>query len=288
MPCVVNGLALNMIFDTGAADVSLSQVEAQFMLKNGYLSHSDFGGKEEYLNADGLIYEGTALNLREIVIAGLVLKNVKASVTSSIKAPLLLGQSAISRFDRFTVDYNAQTISIYPIANIPNVHTYPNATAWASGPSAYIPRAIDTGDTITTTVWTSTPLRSGSGISYKPLLIIKQSDTVAILDRGDMFYKARVNGITGYVAKAFLNLPANPPLAIPSSSSYYSPGSDVLYTTSVWNEFPFMARPDISSDRLFMMKKGHVIEILERGSIFHKARINGITGYASKVFLNHP
>ena len=35
VPCKVNGLALDFIFDTGASDVSISLSEAAFMLKNG-------------------------------------------------------------------------------------------------------------------------------------------------------------------------------------------------------------------------------------------------------------
>ena len=44
IPCKVNGLNLNFIYDTGASDVSLSLTEAGFMLKNGYLAESDFVG----------------------------------------------------------------------------------------------------------------------------------------------------------------------------------------------------------------------------------------------------
>lgn len=42
IPCEINGLPLKMLFDTGASSVSVSSVEANFMLKNGYLSNSDF------------------------------------------------------------------------------------------------------------------------------------------------------------------------------------------------------------------------------------------------------
>lgn len=38
VPCQINGLQLQMIFDTGASDVTISSVEANFMLKNRYLS----------------------------------------------------------------------------------------------------------------------------------------------------------------------------------------------------------------------------------------------------------
>lgn len=102
--CSVNGLALNMIFDTGASDVSISKVEADFMLKNNYLSKDDIKGKQYYQTADGGISEGTVITLKEVRIGDAVLHNVNASVVKNQKAPLLLGESVLQRFGTFTVD----------------------------------------------------------------------------------------------------------------------------------------------------------------------------------------
>ena len=104
IPCEVNGLPLQMLFDTGASSVTLSSVEANFMLKNDYLSAKDLGGKEYYRIADGGITEGTLVTLREVKIGDFVLKNVKASVVSNQKAPILLGQSVMERFGTITID----------------------------------------------------------------------------------------------------------------------------------------------------------------------------------------
>ena len=104
IPCEVNGLPLQMLFDTGASSVTLSSVEANFMLKNDYLSAKDLGGKEYYRIADGGVTEGTLVTLREVKIGDFVLKNVKASVVTSQKAPLLLGQSVMERFGTITID----------------------------------------------------------------------------------------------------------------------------------------------------------------------------------------
>ena len=60
IPCEVNGLPLQMLFDTGASSVTLSSVEANFMLKNDYLSTKDLGGKEYYRIADGGLTEAHA------------------------------------------------------------------------------------------------------------------------------------------------------------------------------------------------------------------------------------
>lgn len=112
IPCKVNGLNLNFVFDTGAGDVSISITEASFMLKNGYLSTSDIIGTSNYLDANGDINEGININLKEIEIAGLKLFNVKASIVKNIDAPLLLGQSAISKLGKIQLDLNLNTLTI--------------------------------------------------------------------------------------------------------------------------------------------------------------------------------
>jgi len=102
--CSVNGLPLSMIFDTGASDVTISKVEADFMLKNNYLSKDDIKGKKLYQIADGGISEGTVITLKEVKIGEAILHNVDASVVKSQKAPLLLGESVLQKFGTFTVD----------------------------------------------------------------------------------------------------------------------------------------------------------------------------------------
>jgi clan AA aspartic protease (TIGR02281 family) len=104
IPCDINGLPLQMIFDTGASDVTISSVEANFMLKNGYLSERDVKGKRYYQVANGQLSEGTVITLREVKVGDAVLRNVDASVVNSQKAPLLLGQSAMERFGTITID----------------------------------------------------------------------------------------------------------------------------------------------------------------------------------------
>ena len=104
VPCSVNGLNLNMLFDTGASDVTISSVEANFMLKNNYLSKDDIKGKNYYQIANGDLVEGTVITLREVKVGDALLHNVDASVVKSQKAPLLLGQSVMERFGAITID----------------------------------------------------------------------------------------------------------------------------------------------------------------------------------------
>ena len=110
--CSINNLPLHFIFDTGAADVSMSSVEATFMLKNDYLSSSDITGKQNYMTADGNISEGTIINLRDVKLGTLHLKDIKASVVRNQSAPLLLGQSVLSKLGKIEIDNGNKVLRI--------------------------------------------------------------------------------------------------------------------------------------------------------------------------------
>jgi len=112
MPCKVNGLSLKFIFDTGASDVSISATEALFMLKNGYLNSSDIVGTQNYIDATGKVTEGTKILIRNLEFSGLILTNVEASVVNSLNAPLLLGQSALSKLGKILLDYSNNTLTV--------------------------------------------------------------------------------------------------------------------------------------------------------------------------------
>ena len=110
IPCEVNGLRMKFIFDTGASNVCLSLTEAKFMYENEYITDDDILGSSKAQIADGSIVENTRILLKEIKIAGLVLRNVEAVVTHSFGAPLLLGQSAIQKLGRIQISGNELTI----------------------------------------------------------------------------------------------------------------------------------------------------------------------------------
>lgn len=112
--CSINDLPLKFIFDTGASIVSLSMVEANFMMKNGYLKRSDVVGSGNFFDANGDISEGTVINLREIDFGGLRLDNVRASVVRNQKAPLLLGQSVLGRLGKIEIDNQNKKLIIKP------------------------------------------------------------------------------------------------------------------------------------------------------------------------------
>lgn len=114
MICVrgeVNGLPLKFVFDTGASDITISSVEAAFMLKNGYLEERDMGGVQNYRTASGELVEGTIVNLREIKVGSVTFQNLRAAIIKNQEAPLLLGQSMLARMMMFSVNNEDMTIN---------------------------------------------------------------------------------------------------------------------------------------------------------------------------------
>lgn len=110
--CKINGLPLHFVFDTGASDVTLSMVEATFMMKNDYLSGNDVVGNQRYMDANGDVNVGTIINLKEVSFGEQSLKNVRASVVRNQKAPLLLGQSVLGRLGKIEIDNSKNIIRI--------------------------------------------------------------------------------------------------------------------------------------------------------------------------------
>ena len=110
--CNINNLPLHFIFDTGASDVSISEVEASFMFKNGYLTSKDVMGRQNYVTADGGVHEGTIINLINVEFGGLKLSNIRASVVKNQRAPLLLGQSVLKKLGKIEIDNERQKLII--------------------------------------------------------------------------------------------------------------------------------------------------------------------------------
>ena len=104
VPCVVNGAKMKFIFDTGAATVCLSESMAEYLLDNDYISKDDFIGTGSSTVADGRTVSHLKIILRDIEIGGLHLSNVEASIVEGQRAPLLLGQTAIQKLGKVSME----------------------------------------------------------------------------------------------------------------------------------------------------------------------------------------
>ena len=100
----VNGLKLRFVFDTGASIVSISSAEAAALHKQGRLSDEDILNQQYFQDATGNISEGTRVNLRTVKIGNKILRDVEALIVDNPEAPLLLGQSALERFGKVSID----------------------------------------------------------------------------------------------------------------------------------------------------------------------------------------
>lgn len=107
---IVNEIPLDFIFDTGASLISISETEAQLLVKQGTLTEDDFLGVQQFVDANGDVSEGLLVNLKEVDIQGYKLRNVQASIVQNSIAPLLLGQSLLEKFGKVTIDNNRKKI----------------------------------------------------------------------------------------------------------------------------------------------------------------------------------
>ena len=111
VPCRINGYEMEFIFDTGASDITISLTEALFLYKQEKLTDEDFIGTQVYQIADGSIQEGTVVVLRTVEIGNRQLKDIRASIVHNMVAPLLLGQSALGKFGKISIDYDNSEIT---------------------------------------------------------------------------------------------------------------------------------------------------------------------------------
>jgi len=105
IPVLINDVKMKFIFDTGASDITISVTEAEFLIKQGTLTKEDVIGTANYSDANGDVNEGTVINLKTVQLGNKVLHNIRASIVHNDRAPLLLGQSALEKFGKVSIDY---------------------------------------------------------------------------------------------------------------------------------------------------------------------------------------
>lgn len=117
IPVKLNGVTLNMIYDTGCSGIHLSLNELQTLCKNGKFSQDDVLGVEYASIADGSIVENGSINIKEIKIGDgddcIVLHNKKATVALNQVAPILLGNEVLDELASVEVDNVNKKINFY-------------------------------------------------------------------------------------------------------------------------------------------------------------------------------
>lgn len=114
IPVRINGMALDMIFDTGASSTCISLAEARYLYDKGKLTDNDIIDVQRFQTADGNISAGLRIILRDVSIGNKIsLHNIEAIVVQNQKAPLLLGQSVMKQFREISVDRENSVIKFF-------------------------------------------------------------------------------------------------------------------------------------------------------------------------------
>lgn len=108
----INGMGVQMIFDTGCSGALISIDEAEYLYKKGRITNDDIKGVTQAQIADGSIVENMVINLKEVIVGGVVVcPDVEATVSPNTNAPLLLGGEIINRFAAYSVDNENNVIN---------------------------------------------------------------------------------------------------------------------------------------------------------------------------------
>lgn len=117
IPVKLNGVTLNMIYDTGCSGLHISLNELQTLAKNGKISPDDFLEATYSTIADGSIVQNGQVLIRQIEIGNgdesIIVPDVKASVALNQEAPILLGNAVLDELASVEVDNVEKTINFY-------------------------------------------------------------------------------------------------------------------------------------------------------------------------------
>lgn len=111
IPVMLNDvLKINVIIDSGAADVSIAPEVALTLIRTGTIKETDWLPGQMYSFANGSTATSARFKLHSIKMGNQIINDIPTSIANSVRAPMLLGQSALQRFGKYTIDYKKGTI----------------------------------------------------------------------------------------------------------------------------------------------------------------------------------
>ncbi len=114
VPVKINGMGIEMIFDTGCSLTLISLSEAKYLYDTGKLTDEDFLGTANAVIADGSIVPNMVINIKEVVIGDgdtkISCPNVTATVSNTIAGQLLLGNEVLDRVATIKIDNEKQNL----------------------------------------------------------------------------------------------------------------------------------------------------------------------------------
>jgi invasion protein IalB len=103
-------ITIDAVVDSGAADVTIPADLVLTLVQTRTVTPEDFLGKQTYILADGSKIPSQQFRLRSLKVGGRTVENVVASIATSTDAPILLGQSFLSKFKSWSVDNEQHTL----------------------------------------------------------------------------------------------------------------------------------------------------------------------------------
>ncbi len=107
---IVNGLTLEITLSDDATGLSFSTEQALKLLKAGAIGKTDFAGDPEKILANSTIVDNAAFNVAEINLANKSAFDLEAIVLQKQKAGVLMNQSVLKKFGKFTIDKEKKQI----------------------------------------------------------------------------------------------------------------------------------------------------------------------------------
>lgn len=107
IPVKLNGLEVEMVYDSGCSGMQLSSLEIASLYKNGKFTEGDVRGAALSQIADGSVVQNVVINIREVEIGGsngFVLKNVEATMAENPEAPVMIGNSVFDKVASVEID----------------------------------------------------------------------------------------------------------------------------------------------------------------------------------------
>lgn len=96
-------VTLECLIDTGSSVVVIPESVLNTLVREGSVTREDVLGTGTAITADRTMYQSAQIRLREVRLGDIVVRDVMASVSPALIAPLL-GQSFLSRFPLVTFD----------------------------------------------------------------------------------------------------------------------------------------------------------------------------------------
>lgn len=112
VPVTLNGvIPLTFVVDSGASDVSIPADVMLTLIRTGTLTEADFIGTKIYRLADGSTFPSRTFRIRTLRVGDQLIENVTGSTTGA-EGVLLLGQSFLGRFRRWSINNSTQALEL--------------------------------------------------------------------------------------------------------------------------------------------------------------------------------